>query len=43
MVIGGKTIETRVRTMQRETTRKEENRGRTKRGVIVVLLRICYM
>jgi len=33
----------RVRTIQRETTMKEENRGRTKRGTIVLLLGICYM
>jgi len=43
LVIGGKTIETRARTMQGETMRKEENRGRMKRGIIVILLGICYM
>jgi len=43
LLIRGKTIEIRVRTMQRETTRKEENRGRTKRGTIVLFLGLCYM
>lgn len=39
----GKTIEVRVRTIQREATMKEENGRGVKRGSIVAMLRRCYI